>query len=199
MKFIIATNNKKKLRELRDILEEFGIYAVSLSDAGICSEVEETGTTFEENAILKAQDAMRIMGIPAIADDSGLVVDALNGEPGIYSARFGGDECQTDEDRYNLLLKKMEGVAEEKRTARFVSAIACVFPDGRQIITRGECEGVITTEPQGDGGFGYDPIFFMPGEGMTMAEITQERKNEISHRSASLAKLREELKKLNLK
>ena len=199
MKFIIATNNKKKLRELRDILEEFGIYAVSLSDAGICSEVEETGTTFEENAILKAQDAMRIMGIPAIADDSGLVVDALNGEPGIYSARFGGDKCQTDEDRYRLLLKKMEGVAEEKRTARFVSAIACVFPDGRQIITRGECEGIITTQPHGDGGFGYDPEFFMPSEGMTMAEITQERKNEISHRSASLAKLREELKKLNLK
>ena len=130
MKFIIATNNKKKLKELRGILDEFGIYAISLEDAGICSEVEETGTTFEENAILKASDAMRIMGIPAIADDSGLEVDALDGEPGIYSARFGGDACKNDVERYELLLKKLDGVPEEKRTARFVSAIACVFPDG---------------------------------------------------------------------
>ena len=199
MKFIIATNNKKKLKELRGILDEFGIYAISLEDAGICSEVEETGTTFEENAILKASDAMRIMGIPAIADDSGLEVDALDGEPGIYSARFGGDACKNDVERYELLLKKLDGVPEEKRTARFVSAIACVFPDGRKIVTRGECEGVITSEPHGDGGFGYDPVFFLPGESMTMAEITQERKNEISHRAASLEKLREELKKINLK
>jgi len=199
VKFIIATNNKKKLRELREILDEFGIYAVSLDDAGICSEVEETGTTFEENAVLKAQDAMKIMGIPAIADDSGLEVDALGGEPGIYSARFGGDACANDVERYELLLKKLENVPDEERTARFVWAIACVFPDGRKIITRGECEGTITRSPQGDGGFGYDPIFYLPDEKMTMAEITQERKNEISHRAASLAKLREEFKNINLK
>lgn len=199
MKFIIATNNKKKLAELRKILDEFGIYAVSLDDAGICSEVEETGTTFEENAVLKAEDAMRIMGIPAIADDSGLVVDALNGEPGVYSARYGGDACNNDTDRLNLVLDKMQDVPDGERSARFVSSIACVFPDGRKIVTRGECEGVILRQAKGDGGFGYDPIFYVPDEGMTMAEMSQERKNQISHRANSLAKLREELKKLNLK
>lgn len=195
MKFIIATNNQKKLRELRALLEEFGIYAVSLADAGICSEVEETGATFEENALLKAEDAMRIMGIPAIADDSGLVVDALEGEPGVYSARYGGESCQSDVDRYRLLLAKMEGVADGARSARFVSAIACVFPDGRKIVTRGVCEGTITRAPCGEGGFGYDPVFYLPGEGKTMAEISQERKNQISHRARSIEKLRDELKK----
>ena len=138
---------------------------------------------------------MRIMGIPAIADDSGLVVDALEGEPGVYSARYGGESCQSDVDRYRLLLAKMEGVADGARSARFVSAIACVFPDGRKIVTRGVCEGTITRAPCGEGGFGYDPVFYLPGEGKTMAEISQERKNQISHRARSIEKLRDELKK----
>ena len=198
MKFIIATNNKKKLRELRAILDEFKIDALSLEEAGIVSEVEETGTTFEENALLKAEDAMRKLGVPAIADDSGLEVDALGGAPGVYSARFGGDACKTDADRYMLLLEKMQDVEEDARGARFVSTIACVFPDGRRIITRGECEGVITRAPCGEGGFGYDPVFYVPSEGKTMAEIPAEHKNEISHRAASLAKLREEFRKINL-
>ncbi|MEG2571281.1 MAG: non-canonical purine NTP pyrophosphatase, partial [Clostridia bacterium] len=160
MKFIIATNNQKKLAELRDILTELGVYAVSLMDAGISSEVEETGSTFEENARLKAQAAMDILGIPAIADDSGLVVDALGGEPGIYSARYGGELLKNDTERCDFLRGKMTDVEDGARTARFVSAVACLFPDGREIITRGECEGTILRAPQGDGGFGYDPIFF---------------------------------------
>ncbi|MEG2376943.1 MAG: XTP/dITP diphosphatase [Clostridia bacterium] len=196
MKFIIATNNQKKLAELRDILTELGVYAVSLMDAGISSEVEETGSTFEENARLKAQAAMDILGIPAIADDSGLVVDALGGEPGIYSARYGGELLKNDTERCDFLRGKMTDVEDGARTARFVSAVACLFPDGREIITRGECEGTILRAPQGDGGFGYDPIFFVPSEGKTMAQISKERKNEISHRALALAKLKVELSKI---
>lgn len=196
MKFIIATNNQKKLRELREILSAFNIYAVSLMDAGISSEVEETGTTFEENARLKAEAAMKVLGIPAIADDSGLVVDALGGEPGIYSARFGGDRCKNDQERYEYLLERIQDVSDGKRRARFVSTVACLFPNGREIITRGECKGIILRTPQGDGGFGYDPIFYLPSEGMSMAEITQERKNEISHRAIALSKLKKELSKI---
>ena len=196
MKFVIATNNPHKLKELRAILDDFGIYAVSLADAGICSEVEETGTTFEENAILKAEDAMRIMGVPAIADDSGLEVDALGGEPGVYSARYGGEACKNDVERYEYLLKKMESVPDGERTARFVSTVACLFPDGRRIITRGECPGVITRAPAGKGGFGYDPVFYVESEKATLAQITEERKNQISHRAAALTKLKSELAKI---
>lgn len=196
MKFIIATNNAKKLRELRAILDDFGIEALSLSDAGVVSDVEETGKTFEENARLKAQAAMKSAGLPAIADDSGLVVDALHGEPGIYSARYGGDACQNDVERYELLLCNMEQVPDGARSARFVSAICLCFPDGREVMTRGEVEGEILRAPQGEGGFGYDPVFFLPGEGLSMAEIAPERKNEISHRARALCELREKLKKL---
>lgn len=194
MKFIIATNNKKKLKELSAILSDFNIEAVSLSEAGIESDVEETGTTFEENARLKAEAAMKISGLPAVADDSGLMVDALGGEPGIYSARYGGDLCKNDTERYEYLLENMEGKAN--RSARFVSAICCIFPDGREIITRGEIEGEILEAPRGEGGFGYDPVFFVPEENLSMAEITAERKNEISHRARSLAQLRDKLKEV---
>lgn len=194
MKFIIATNNKKKLKELSAILSDFNIDALSLRDAGIESDVEETGLTFEENAKLKAEAAMKISGLPAVADDSGLMVEALGGEPGIYSARYGGELCANDTERYEYLLKNMEG--KENRRAKFVSSICCIFPDGREIITRGEIEGEILTSPQGEGGFGYDPVFFVPEEGLSMAEITAERKNEISHRARSLALLRDKLKEI---
>ncbi len=194
MKFIIATNNKKKLKELAAILSDFNIEALSLAEAGIESDVEETGTTFEENARLKAEAAMKISGLPAVADDSGLQVDALGGEPGIYSARYGGDLCKNDTERYEYLLKNMEG--KDVRSARFVSTICCMFPDGREIITRGEIEGEILKAPRGEGGFGYDPVFFVPEENLSMAEITAERKNEISHRARSLSILRDKLKEI---
>ncbi len=194
MKFIIATNNKKKLKELSAILSDFNIEALSLRGAGIESDVEETGLTFEENAKLKAEAAMKISGLPAVADDSGLMVEALGGEPGIYSARYGGELCSNDTERYEYLLKNMEG--KENRRAKFVSSICCIFPDGREIITRGEIEGEILTAPKGEGGFGYDPVFFVPEEGLSMAEITAERKNEISHRARSLALLRDKLKEI---
>ena len=196
MKFIIATNNKKKLREMGAILEKFGVEAVSLSEAGIESDVEETGVTFEENSRLKAVAAMQVSGLPAIADDSGLEVDALGGEPGVYSARYGGDKCADDTERYLYLLDNMKNVPDGERSARFVSVITCVFPDGRELSARGEIEGEILREAKGEGGFGYDPVFYVPAEGMTTAEMSQERKNEISHRAKSLKIMAEKLEKV---
>lgn len=196
MEFIIATNNKKKLREMGAILEKLGVRALSLAEAGIESDAEETGTTFEENSRIKALAAMRVANLPAIADDSGLEVDALGGEPGVYSARYGGDKCRDDVERYEYLLENMKDVPDGKRQARFVSVITCVFPDGREISARGEIEGEILRTPHGEGGFGYDPIFFVPDEGMTTAEMTQERKNEISHRAKSLRIMAEKLEEV---
>ena len=196
MKFVIATNNKKKLKELSAILDKFGIEAVSLSQAGIVSDAEETGSTFEENSEIKAIAAMKESGLPAIADDSGLSVEALSGEPGIYSARYGGDLCKSDEDRYKYLLENMKDVPFDDRGAKFVSVITCVFPDGRKLSARGEVSGTILKEPQGDGGFGYDPIFFVESENATMAQISAERKNEISHRSRALKIMSEKLEEV---
>ncbi len=196
MKFIIATNNKKKLKELSAILSRLGIDAVSLAEAGVVSDAEETGETFEENSRIKAEAAMRASGLPAIADDSGLSVDALDGAPGVYSARYGGDACNGDTERYELLLKNMENVPADKRTARFVSVITCVFTDGKVVCARGECEGEILTHPQGEGGFGYDPIFFLPSENASMAEISAERKNLISHRARALSEIEKKLSEI---
>jgi len=194
MKFVLASNNQKKLKEMREILSELGFEVVAQSEAGVNIEVEETGSTFEENAMLKAMAVMEATGLPAIADDSGLMVDALGGAPGIYSARYGGEECGTDAERIEFLLRNMGDT--ENRSARFVSTIACVFPDGGRIITRGECEGLILKEQRGSGGFGYDPVFYLPEFDMTMAEMTPEQKNKISHRAKALNNLKEELKKL---
>lgn len=193
MRFVIASNNKKKLSELKTILSGFGAQVVSQSEAGLDLEAEETGTTFEENALIKARAACGALGEPSIADDSGLVVDALGGQPGVYSARYGGEGCGSDEDRVNLLLNNMQG--KTNRRARFVSCIACVFSNGDVITARGECEGVITHEPRGDGGFGYDPVFELPGKGMTMAELSAEEKNAVSHRGAALRNFEEKLRK----
>ena len=190
MKFVIATNNKKKLKELSAILETLDIEAISLKEAGVETDVEETGTTFAENARLKAENAMKITGLPAVADDSGLEVAALNGEPGIYSARYGG-ELPDDEARYMFLLSNMKGI--EDRSARFVSSICCTFPEGDVISAEGYIEGEILEIPIGDEGFGYDPVFYVPSEGCTMAQLTAERKNEISHRANALSKFKEEL------
>ncbi len=196
MKFLVATNNKKKLREMGAILEKLGVEAVSLAEAGVESDAEETGTTFEENSRIKAFEAMKISGLPTIADDSGLEVDALGGEPGVYSARYGGEKCKDDVERYEYLLENMKNVPKGERSARFVSVITCVFPDGREISARGEIEGEILFSPAGEGGFGYDPIFYVEAEGMTTAEMTQERKNEISHRAKSLKLISRKLKEV---
>lgn len=193
MKLVLATKNLKKRDEMQEILGAIGVETVLQSELGVDIDVEETGATFEENAALKAKAVMGATGLAAVADDSGLVVDALGGKPGIYSARYGGDACQSDIDRYNLLLKNMENVPDEKRTARFVSVIACRMPDGETILARGECEGVIARGPSGEGGFGYDPVFFIAERQMTMAEISQEEKNRISHRAKALAQFREKL------
>lgn len=189
MTFVLASNNKKKLKEMNDILSRDGYSVISMAEAGITSEPEENGTTFEENALIKARSAMRVSGRPCIADDSGLEVDALGGAPGVYSARY----CPgSDMDRVMYLLKNMEG--KNDREARFVSAVACVFPDGVEMVVRGECHGEILNELKGEGGFGYDPVFYVPAEGCTFAEMAQERKNLISHRANAMEKLRHELK-----
>ncbi|MDU6305413.1 MAG: XTP/dITP diphosphatase [Clostridium sp.] len=187
MTFVIATHNAKKLKELKRILEPLGFDAVIREDL---PEVEETGTTFAENALLKAESACKVTGMPAIADDSGLVVDALGGAPGVYSARYAG-EGATDRQRYEKLLEELREVPTKQRTARFVSAVCCVFPDGKIITAEGACEGIIAFGPKGEGGFGYDPIFLV-GE-RSYAEMTAEEKDSISHRGRALAKLAQEL------
>ena len=182
MKIIAATKNKNKLREFGQILQGFEI--ISQEEAGVDIDVEETGTTFEENSMLKAKAIFDATGIAAIADDSGLCVDALDGTPGVFSARYGG-EGYDDAGRVGLLLENMKSVPDEKRGARFVCAITLVDKNG--IITaRGECEGKIAYTPRGENGFGYDPVFFVEQFGKTMAEISPEEKNQISHRGKAL-------------
>ncbi len=193
MKFVIATHNQKKLKELSRILKPLGIEAVTAADLGIkLEEVEETGSTFEENAELKAAAACRQTGLPAVADDSGLQVDALNGAPGVFSARYAG-EGATDADRNNKLLLEMSGIPDEKRSARFVSAICCVFPSGDKVYARGECEGKIGYEPKGENGFGYDPLFVV-SDGRTYAQLSDEEKDAISHRGNALRIFSQNLK-----
>ena len=192
MRYIMATHNKDKIVEMSRILEPLGIEAVTDRDLGVeLPEVEENGTTFAENAYLKAASACAFTGLPAIADDSGIVVDALNGAPGVYSARYGGEGLD-DKGRNRLLLSELDGVPHEKRTAHYACAICCVFPDGRTITAEGEMHGVITTAERGEGGFGYDPLFAI-GE-KTVAEMTAEEKDAISHRGNALRAFREKLR-----
>ena len=196
MKLVLASKNKKKLVEMNDILSQLGIEVCSEAEAGVDVEVEETGTTFEENSRLKAEAVMKESGMPAIADDSGLCVDVLNGAPGVYSARYGGEGLD-DTGRYRLLLENMKG--QMPRTAKFVSVITCCFPNGDVISARGECPGTIAFAPMGEGGFGYDPVFFVPILKKTFAQMIPEEKNAVSHRGKALeqfkAKLEEYLKK----
>lgn len=192
MRAVLASHNKKKIAELQTILGDLGVEVISQSEAGVDIEVEETGTTFEENARLKARAVMEATGLPAIADDSGLSVDALNGEPGVYSARYGGPGLD-DTGRWQLLLKNMEG--EENRACRFVCVICCAFPDGGELLARGECPGVLARAPQGEGGFGYDPIFYLPQLDKTMAQLTPQEKNSISHRGNALREFQKEWEK----
>ncbi|MBQ8076553.1 MAG: XTP/dITP diphosphatase [Oscillospiraceae bacterium] len=194
MKLILASNNANKLREFRSLVADMDIELLSQREAGCDFEVDETGTTFEENAYLKASAVTAATGYAAVADDSGLCVDALNGEPGIYSARYGLGHAASDRERYEYLLKKLEGV--EDRSARFVCCICCTFPDGSVIRSRGECEGEILHSPKGSGGFGYDPVFHPDCVDKAMAELTPEEKNAISHRGKALRAFIEELRKI---
>ncbi len=186
MKFVIATHNQHKLQELQRILAPLGIEAITAD----LSEVEETGTTFAENAFLKAQSACRETGLPAVADDSGLEVEVLDGRPGVYSARYAGENA-TDAQRMEKLLGELEGVPAEKRGARFVSAVCCVFPDGERIQAEGECPGAIAFAPAGEDGFGYDPVFLC-GE-KTFAQMTAAEKDAVSHRGKALEKFSQAL------
>ncbi|MBQ9974181.1 MAG: XTP/dITP diphosphatase [Oscillospiraceae bacterium] len=183
MKLVLASKNPKKLRELNDILSQLGIEVCSQAEVGVDVDVEETGTTFEANSLLKAQAVMEACGLPAIADDSGLCVDALQGAPGVYSARYGGEGLD-DMGRTRLLLENMRGAGP--RTAKFVSVITCCFPNGDVLCARGECPGTIAFAPMGEGGFGYDPVFFIPQLKKTFAQLTPEEKNAISHRGQAL-------------
>ena len=190
MKVVLASKNQHKLVEMRDILSAQGVEVVLESDVGVDVDVEETGTTFEEHAYLKAHAVCEASGLPAIADDSGLCVDALNGAPGVYSARYGGEGLD-DTGRYRLLLENMRG--QTPRTAKFVSVITCCFPNGDVITARGECPGTIAFAPMGEGGFGYDPVFFVPALKKTFAQLTSEEKNAISHRGKALEDFQKKL------
>ena len=190
MKLVLASKNAHKLVEMKDILSQLGVEVVLESEAGVDVDVEETGATFEENAYLKAHAVMEASGLPAIADDSGLCVDALNGAPGVYSARYGGPELD-DAGRYKLLLENMRGQLD--RRCKFVSAICCCFPNGDRVEARGECAGTLAYAPKGEDGFGYDPVFFVPGLKKTCAELSPEEKNAISHRGNALKAFREKL------
>lgn len=183
MKYVLATHNPGKLKEMGAILARFGVEVVSPKDLGLTVDVEETGTTFAENAMLKAKAICAAAQLPAIADDSGLCVDALIGGPGVYSARYGGDGLD-DRGRYMLLLNNMRG--QTTRAAHFACAIACAFPNGDTLTAEGRCDGTIAFAPMGEGGFGYDPVFFVPEKAKTFGQLTAEEKSAISHRGRAL-------------
>ena len=183
MKYVLATHNPGKLKEMGAILARFGVEVVSPKDLGLTVEVEETGATFAENAMLKAKAICAAAKLPAIADDSGLCVDALNGGPGVYSARYGGEGLD-DKGRYMLLLNSMRG--QTTRAAHFACAIACAFPNGDTLTAEGRCDGTIAFAPMGEGGFGYDPVFFVPDKAKTFGQLTSEEKSAISHRGRAL-------------
>ena len=197
MTVVAATQNRHKIEEIEAITKEFDINIVSRQEAGVPDiEIVEDGTTFEENSYKKAFEIMKLTGMPSVADDSGLAVDALDGAPGVYSARFAGTDGD-DEANKKKLLEVMKDIPIEKRTARFVSVITLVFPDGKTIVCRGECEGHIMFEESGSNGFGYDPLFRPEGYEVSFGQLPAEEKNRISHRAKALILLREKLKELN--
>lgn len=193
MKLVLASDNKNKLREFRVLFDSFDIELISKAESGFTDEVEETGETFAENARIKAEAVMRATGLPAIADDSGLCVDALGGAPGVHSARYTGNHADSDKDRYELLLRNLDG--RDDRTARFVCSLCCVIPNGDILAAEGTCEGSILLSPSGENGFGYDPVFCPDGFDRSMAELTMEEKNAISHRGKALAQFKQKWEK----
>lgn len=192
MKLVLASNNAHKLEELRAILSTLGMDVVPQKELDIHIEPDENGTTFEENSYIKAKTIMDACGLPTIADDSGLMVETLGGEPGVYSARYGGETCKTDRDRLNHLLSKMQGA--ENRRAKFVCVITLLTPSGEKLVARGECPGVILDAPQGENGFGYDPVFYVEEAGCTFAQLPSSEKNRISHRARALEKFAQMVK-----
>ncbi len=196
MKVIAATKNKGKIREMQEILSPLDIEIVSQQEMGIEVDAEETGDTFEKNALIKARAVAMICDYPILADDSGICVDALGGAPGVRSARYAGDDA-TDSDRINKILREIGD--SENRNAKFVTAVAFIFPDGREVTAAGEVKGHITHEPHGENGFGYDPIFFSEELGKTFAESSDAEKNSVSHRGRALKNLYEKLKAMEVK
>lgn len=194
-RIIFATGNEGKMREIRMILADLGVEILSMKEAGAVVDIEENGTTFAENAEIKAKAVWQCTGDIVLADDSGLVVDYLGGEPGVYSARYMGEDTSYV-IKNQAIIDRLADAKEEERTARFVSAIAAVLPDGRVLVTEGTVEGMIAHKPAGSNGFGYDPIFFLPEYGMTSAEIPLEKKNEISHRGKALEAMKIKLKEV---
>lgn len=196
-RLIFATGNEHKMVEIREILGELPVEILSMKDAGIETDIVENGSTFEENALIKAKEVCKLAGEMVLADDSGLEIDYLNGEPGIYSARYMGEDTSYRIKNKNLI-DRLEGVPKEKRTARFVCAIAAAFPDGRSYVVRGTIEGIIGYEERGANGFGYDPIFYLPERGVSTAELPPDEKNSISHRGNALRKMKELLEREEL-
>ena len=197
MTVVVASNNPNKIREIKAILAPLGWEVLSQREAGVHVDPEENGLTFEENSAIKARAVMEASGLAAVADDSGIEVDALCGAPGVHSARYGGDACPDDSARNELLLRNMESVPDGERNARFVSVITMLRPDGSTVSARGELPGRILRQAEGDGGFGYDPLFYIQSEGCTMAQLSPERKNQISHRAEALRRFVEKLMKEN--
>ena len=193
-KIVFATGNKGKVKEIQMILADLGVEVTTMKEEGIHVEVEENGSTYEENAMIKAKEVAKYTDAIVMADDSGLEIDYLNKEPGIYSARYMGEDTSYRIKNGNLI-DRLSGVPDEQRTARFVCAIAAVLPDGKELTTRGVIEGRIGYEERGENGFGYDPIFYVPEFGKTTAELTEEEKNKVSHRGRALEIMKEELKK----
>ena len=193
MKIVFATSNEGKLKEIRSILSEYGFEVMSMKEAGVNPQIEENGATFEENAIIKAKAVMEAVNEVVMADDSGLEVDYINKEPGIYSARYLGEKTPQNKKNKSVI-DRLQNATDNERKARFVCAIACAFPDGRIITTRGEVEGLIAYEEKGTNGFGYDPILYIPEYGLTMAEIAPEQKNKISHRFKALRMMGEKIR-----
>lgn len=193
-RIVFATGNAGKIREVSAIMADTGMEVISMKDAGIQIDIEENGSTYEENALIKARAVAALTGDIVMADDSGLEIDYLNKEPGVYSARYLGEDTPYSVKNANLI-SRLEGVPEARRTARFVCAIAAVLPDGRELTVRASIEGIIGYEERGTGGFGYDPIFYVPEFQKTTAELTAAEKNKVSHRGKALNLMKEELKK----
>ena len=191
-RMIFATGNENKMKEIREILGALPLEILSMKEAGVSADIVEDGKTFEENALIKARAICKLAGEMVLADDSGLEIDYLNKEPGIYSARYMGEDTSYH-IKNKSLIDRLEGVPDEKRTARFVCAIAAVLPDGKELVVRGTVEGIIGYEEKGENGFGYDPIFFLPEYGCSSAELSMEEKNKISHRGKALEAIKEVL------
>ena len=189
-KIVFATTNVGKIKEIKEILADFDVEVVSMEEMNITADIEENGATFEENSLIKARAVSKLTGLPALADDSGLEVDYLNGEPGIYSARYLGRDTDYDY-KNNYIIEKLQDAKDEERNARFVCVISLVLPDGREFVKKGVMEGRIGYEIKGENGFGYDPIFYLPEYGKTSAEISAGEKNKISHRGKALSAMKE--------